>query len=83
MTLTLTNSLRNLMGPHHHVGAEFTQVGSSVFKGNHGWPNLVPGDRDWYDARIRGNAILWRDNYYSIPFGLLSDPVIEVEKINK
>ena len=83
LTLTLTNSLRNLMGPHHHVGAEFTQVGSSVFKGNHGWPNLVPGERDWYDARIRGNAILWRDNYYSIPFGLLSDPVIEVEKINK
>ncbi|MBE6301337.1 MAG: hypothetical protein E7085_05710 [Parabacteroides distasonis] len=83
LTVTLTNSLRNLMGPHHHVGGEFTQVGSSVFKGNQGWPNLIPGDKDWYDARIRGNAKLWRDDYYCIPFGLLKAPMIEVEKRNK
>lgn len=79
LTLLLTNSLRNLMGPYHHVGAEFSQVGPSVFSGNHVWPNLVPGDKDWYDARIRGNAKLWRDDYYSIPFGLLSSPIVEFE----
>jgi hypothetical protein len=39
----------------------------------------VPGDADWYDARIRGNAKLWRDDYYSISFGLLSAPVLDVE----
>ena len=83
LTLTLTNSLRNLMGPYHHVGGEFAQVGSSVFKGNHGWPNLIPGENDWYDARIRGNAKLWRDDYYCIPFGLLSSPIIKTEKRNK
>ena len=83
LTLTLTNSLRNLMGPHHHVGGEFTQVGSAVFKGNQGWPNLIPGDKDWYDARIGGKAILWRDDYFCIPFGMLEAPIIEIEKRNK
>ena len=83
LVVTLTNSLRNLMGPYHHVGAEFAQVGPAVFRGNHSWPNLEPGDRDWFDARIRGNAILWRDDYYSIPFGLLASPIIETEKVKE
>ena len=79
LTLILTNSLRNLMGPYHHMGAEFAKVAGGVFRGDTDWPNLVPGDADWYDARIRGNAKLWRDDYYSIPFGLLSAPVLDVE----
>jgi hypothetical protein len=65
------------------VGGEFTQVGSAVFKGNQGWPNLIPGDKDWYDARIGGKAILWRDDYFCIPFGMLEAPIIEIEKRNK
>ena len=80
LTLILTNSLRNLMGPYHHMGAEFAKVAGGVFRGDTDWPNLVPGDKDWYDARIRGNAKLWRDDYYSIPFGLLSAPILEMEK---
>lgn len=83
ITLTLTNSLRNLMGPYHHVGGEFAQVGPSVFKANHGWPNLIPGEKDWFDARLKGEAKLWRDDYYCIPFGLLSSPIIQTEKRNK
>ena len=74
--IRLTNGLRNLMGPHHHKGGEFSAVGPATFHGDAAWPNSEPGDRDWYDARLRGNPILWRDMYHIIPFGLLSPPII-------
>jgi hypothetical protein len=73
--IILINSLRNLLGPHHHSGGELTGVGPSSFTGNPGWPN-IGGDRDWYDLRLKGNPGLWRDDYYLIPFGLLEPPVI-------
>ena len=76
--VTLTNSLRNLMGPHHHKGGEFTEVGPALFRANHDWPhNIEKGEPDWYDARLRGNPLLWRDDYYVIPFGLLQAPVLK------
>lgn len=74
--ISLTNSLRNLMGPHHHKGGEHTAVGPSVFRANNGWPNHEPGEADWYDARLGGHAKTWRDDYYLIPFGLLQSPVL-------
>jgi hypothetical protein len=79
--LTLTNSLRNLMGPHHHKGGELTEVGPASFRANNGWPNNIEkGEPDWYDARLRGNPILWRDDYFVIPFGLLRPPVLQKDK---
>ncbi|HNX33090.1 MAG TPA: hypothetical protein PKM57_00580 [Kiritimatiellia bacterium] len=78
--VSLTNSLRNQMGPHHHKGGEHTSVGPATFRANNGWPNREAGERDWYDARLNGNAKVWRDDYYMIPFGLLQPPVlVEVE----
>lgn len=74
--ISLTNSLRNLMGPHHHKGGELTAVGPATFRCNHYWPNREPGEVNWYDARIGGKAKVWRDDYYMIPFGLLEPPVI-------
>jgi hypothetical protein len=74
--VSLTNSLRNQMGPHHHKGGEHTAVGPATFRANHYWPNPEAGERDWYDARLGGNAKLWRDDYYMIPFGLLQAPVV-------
>jgi hypothetical protein len=74
--VSLTNSLRNQMGPHHHKGGEHTAVGPATFRANHYWPNKEPGERDWYDARLGGNAKVWRDDYYLIPFGLLQPPVL-------
>ena len=80
ITVTLTNSLRNLMGPHHHKGGELTEVGPSSFRASNGWPNIIEkGEWDWYDARLRGNPILWRDDYYVVPFGILQAP--ELQKI--
>lgn len=73
--ITLINSLRNLLGPHHHTGGELTGVGPASFTGNSGWPN-IGGENNWYDLRLKGNPTLWRDDYYLIPFGLLEPPVI-------
>lgn len=77
--ISLTNGLRNLMGPHHHKGGELTAVGPATFRCNHYWPNREPGEVDWYDARLGGKAKIWRDDYYIIPFGLLEAPVLSRE----
>ena len=74
--VSLTNSLRNQMGPHHHKGGEHTAVGPATFRANNSWPNREAGERDWYDARLGGSAKVWRDDYYMIPFGLLQPPVL-------
>lgn len=74
--VALTNSLRNLMGPHHHKGGEHTAVGPATFRANGDWPNPEPGEANWYDARLGGKAKVWRDDYYMIPFGLLQPPVL-------
>ncbi len=79
ITLTLTNGLRNLMGPHHNVGGEFSEVGPATFSGSNDWPNILPGDPDWYDVRISGKPRLWRDTYHMIPFGILQPPVLQTE----
>lgn len=79
VTVTLTNGLRNLMGPHHNVGGEFAEVGPATFSGSNDWPNLLPGDPDWYDVRVNGQPRLWRDTYHMIPFGLLQAPVLQTE----
>lgn len=80
VTLTLTNTLRNLLGPHHHKGGEFTEVRPVTFRGTADVSSTMPeptGEPDWYDARLRGNPVLWRDYYHIIPFGLLGDVILE------
>lgn len=74
--LTLTGSLRNLMGPYHCIGGEFNVMGPATFSGRHSWPNLEPGDNDWYEKRKTGNTRLWRDDYFCIPFGMMEMPVL-------
>ncbi|QMV43982.1 glycosyl hydrolase family 2 protein [Cohnella cholangitidis] len=75
--LTLVNTLRNILGPHHHALGELTRVGPSSFTGDAGWPN-ENGQNDWYDQRLYGKARLWRDDYSFVPFGFLKPPVIVV-----
>jgi hypothetical protein len=74
--IELTNSLRNLFGPHHHTGGELNAVGPVTFTGNPGWPSNTGGESNWYDIRLSGKPVFWRDDYYLIPFGLLEPPVI-------
>jgi len=77
LELVLTNSLRNLLGPHHHREGELIEVGPSSFTGQPDWPTRGGGERNWYDLRMDNTASIWRDDYHVIPFGLLSPPVIE------
>ncbi len=81
--LTLTGSLRNLQGPLHCVGGEFSMLGPATFSGRDSWPNFEPGDNDWFDLRKTGNTRLWRDDYYCIPFGLMECPVLVTEKVTE
>ncbi|MFM9278679.1 hypothetical protein [Paenibacillus jiagnxiensis] len=54
--LTLVNTLRNLLGPHHHALGELTRVGPSSFTGDAGWLN-ENGQHDWYDLRLSDKAV--------------------------
>ena len=77
--LTLTGSLRNLLGPLHCVGGEFAMLGPATFSGRDSWPNAERGDNDWFEKRKTDSARLWRDDYYCIPFGLMQAPVLTTE----
>ncbi|WP_340114660.1 hypothetical protein [Maribellus mangrovi] len=71
VSLVVVNSLRNLLGPHHHKGGELTRVGPNSFTGAGGFPD-GRGNKNWYDLRKSGADIpIWTDKYYHIPFGLL------------
>jgi hypothetical protein len=75
--ITLINSLRNLLGPHHHSGGELNAEGPASFTGTAEWPD-EGGENNWYDLRLTGKPTLWSDDYSIIPFGLLEPPVISV-----
>jgi hypothetical protein len=77
LKITLVNSLRNLLGPHHHADGELTEVGPVSFAGGSGWPSNTGGESDWFDLRPGREPKFWRDDYHCIPFGFLSPPVIE------
>lgn len=76
LTLTLVNSMRNLLGPHHHHQGELISVGPESFTGRSTWTGGGPGEEEWYDLRARGLTKIWRDDYHHIPFGLLAAPKI-------
>jgi len=76
LKITLVNSLRNLLGPHHHRDGELIGVGPASFTGRTTWTGGGPGDMDWYDVRLTREPSIWRDDYHCIPFGLLSEPEI-------
>ncbi len=76
VTLTLVNSLRNLLGPHHQQRAELTRVGPYSFKGTGGFPD-PRGDKNWEDLRLTDAPLrLWTDTYTHIPFGFIEPPII-------
>ncbi len=78
ISLTLVNSLRNLLGPHHNAEGELISLSPESFTGRSTWTTRRPGENDWYDRRLKGpgNTNIWRDDYCIIPFGLLEDAVI-------
>jgi hypothetical protein len=76
--ITLINSLRNLLGPHHNAEGELLSLSPDSFIGSSTWTTRRQGENDWYERRLKGpgNTNIWRDDYCVIPFGLLEVPVI-------
>jgi hypothetical protein len=71
LKITMVNSLRNMLGPHHHNEGELIGVGPKSFTGAGGFPD-GRGDSDWYDLRkTTPNLKIWTDTYHFIPFGML------------
>lgn len=74
LKITMINSLRNLLGPHHNKQGELIRVGPNNFVGTGGFPDKN-GDKYWYDLRKTAKELkTWTDAYNIIPFGLL-EPV--------
>ena len=78
INITLINSLRNLLGPHHNAEGELISLSPDSFVGTSTWTTRRQGETDWYERRLKGpgNTNIWRDDYCVVPFGLLEDPVI-------
>jgi hypothetical protein len=78
VSITLINSLRNLLGPHHNAEGELIALSPESFTGVSTWTTSRKGEDDWYERRLKGdaNTNIWRDDYCMIPFGLLEDAVI-------
>jgi len=68
LEITLTGSCRNLLGPHHHVLGEPIGVGPDSFRGVACW--LDP----------EGMESTWTDVYNFLPFGVLGDVTVTVER---
>lgn len=82
LEITLVNSLRNLLGPHHHKGGELVKVGPGSFTGAGGFPD-GRGEQDWYDLRKqKKNTAIWSDTYHHIPFGILDTVIISRSRQN-
>lgn len=81
LKITMVNSLRNLLGPHHHNRGELIKVGPNSFTGAGGFPDAV-GDENWYDLRKTDTKLkIWTDTYHLIPFGMLAPVrILEREK---
>lgn len=78
--ITLVNSLRNLLGPHHHKGGELITVGPNSFTGAGGFPD-GRGENNWFDIRKKdGNNAIWTDMYNHIPFGFIDNVKITTSK---
>ncbi|MGQ9629689.1 MAG: glycosyl hydrolase [bacterium] len=57
--VVLTNSNRNLLGPHHHIDGELGRVGPGSFSGRKTWCDRPDAPED-----------TWTDTYWFVPFGL-------------
>jgi hypothetical protein len=78
ISITLINSLRNLLGPHHNAEGELISLSPDSFIGRSTWTTRRRGEDDWFERRLMGpdSTNIWRDDYCMIPFGLLEDAVI-------
>ena len=77
LKLHITNSLRNLIGPHHLPYGERGGVRGDYDNSDLGWMGAVdPTDNSWYKHRSPDTA-LWTESYLFAPFGVYG---LKIEK---
>ncbi|OCT16762.1 hypothetical protein A8709_08865 [Paenibacillus pectinilyticus] len=64
--IELTNSCRNLLGPHHHIQGEIYKVGPSSFTDTPGWT----------DRGVEKGTPMYTNRYCFVQFGLQASPYI-------
>ncbi|GGG12906.1 hypothetical protein GCM10010912_66660 [Paenibacillus albidus] len=64
--LELTNSCRNLLGPHHHIKGEVYKVGPDSYKDTPGWT----------DKDLDRDTRVYQQRYAFVRFGLAASPLI-------
>ena len=61
--LELTNTLKNLLGPHHYTGPDQQEVWQTHF-------TAMLEDPEWMEPERRGRLTTWSDEYQFAPFGV-------------
>ena len=69
ITIELTGSCRNLLGPHHHIDGELYSVG----------PQSFSGQKSWTD-RENAPDQTWTDDYHFTRFGLTGPVTLTLAK---
>lgn len=79
LTITLFGSLRNLLGPHHHIEGELVQVGPDHF-----WPHFS-ADYEAETAFVRWTnheiaPLDWSDRYCMVSLGEIGAVTLQIER---
>ena len=79
LTITLFGSLRNLLGPHHHIEGELVQVGPDHF-----WPHY-PAECAAENAFVKWTngeiaTLDWSDRYCMVSLGEIGAVTLEIER---
>ena len=72
LQLELKNSLRNLLGPHHHTMGELSSVGPYSFGSCDRFANKNIVDPGWSKESRRKKLKSWTDDYFVVRFGQVS-----------
>ena len=78
LTVTLYGSLRNLLGPHHHIEGELVQVGPSHFSPHYA-TKAEPESAflQWTNGEIA--PVDWNDRYCMVSLGATGAVTLELE----
>ncbi len=77
LTLTLVNTLRNLLGPYHNPKGEIGNLfGGGYNNPDAAWVGGASDDLTWFEDRTP-DSDAWTDSYMQIPLNV-KDPTIEI-----
>lgn len=69
ITVAVTNTLRNLLGPYHRPRGEIGALWGGYESPNKPWVGVSPQNPKWYDHRVPDTAE-WTEAYLQLPFGI-------------